>query len=335
MKQHRIASLLASGTEIAAALLGIAPLHSATAGDLGIAPSEHAELVGISHECDYPAWIKALPVLTESSIHHAASSEKIHEEVQDKLMKALSLYRVKTDALEAVKPTVVITQEQCKVCAVSLDDVKTALKTLVHQSIEIISLSPTSLSEIFNDVKRIAAAVGREEEGERLTAWLNRRIQAVQDMTAEAGCAGGTGRPPRVAFIEWIDPVFIGGNWMPELIELAGGAAVLGRNGAHSEVYSIEKIAAEEPDVICISPCGFKLDQTKRDLYLLTQKPEWKAMRAVREGRVFLLDGNELFNRSSYRIVDSLEVMAAALCPERFPSPPPNYAERMKSNERS
>jgi iron complex transport system substrate-binding protein len=282
----RIASLLASGTEIVCAL------------------GAESELVGISHECDYPERIKSRPVLTESKVHYKNTSEKIHAEVQDLMLSALSLYNVGAETLNACHPDVIITQEQCKVCAVSFDDVKEAIAALTKKDVQIVSLNPTCLTEITADINRIASAIGRDATP--LLAEMTRRWDRIKTAVK--------GKPkPRVLFIEWIDPIFIGANWMPELIEIAGGEAVLGKAGDHSTVITLEECARLNPDVILIAPCGFDLTQTRRDLWRLTSQPLWKKLTAVKNGRVFLADGNALFNRSGPRLIESAELLSECL----------------------
>lgn len=292
----RIASLLASGTEIVAAL------------------GAEKDLVGISHECDYPESITHLPRLTKAKVNYLAPSDLIHLEVQTLMLTALSLYDVLAEQLEALKPDVIITQEQCKVCAVSLDDVRRTMAKLLQQQVEIVSLNPTSLSEIFEDIRRVANAINRAEQGEALVASLKARIA-----TIGAECKD-LPEKPRTLFIEWLDPIFTGGNWMPELIDIAGGISLLSEAGGRSAIYPIQEVLRVQPDVIVIAPCGFKLEQTRRDLHLLTSKPEWKALQAVTNGRVFLADGNAFFNRSGPRIVESLEMLAAMMHSKHFAS---------------
>ncbi len=290
----RIASLLASGTEIAAAL--------GAAGDL----------IGVSHECDYPSSIRALPVLTKAKVNPHLPSNEIHRDVQTVMLTALSLYDVDSEKLEALKPDVIITQEQCKVCAVSLDDVRQTISKLVRQQVDIVSLNPTCLDEIFQDVRRVAEALGKSKDGEQLVASMHARLDAVTASVKNLAAK------PSVVFIEWIDPIFAGGNWMPELIARAGGVSLLGEAGAHSSVYTLQDLMEVNPDVIVIAPCGFKLKQTKKDLHLLTEKPEWKTLNAVKAGQVWLADGNEFFNRSGPRIVESATMLAAMLHPQHF-----------------
>jgi iron complex transport system substrate-binding protein len=290
----RIASLLASGTEITA-LLGKAD-----------------DLVGISHECDYPSSIRHLPVLTRSHINFHSRSDLIHLEVQERVRLALSLYEVNNPLVAELAPDVIITQEQCDVCAVTFDDVREAVCTLLQKDVKIVSLNPTSLSEIFEDVRRVAGAVGANADG--VLESMNKNILDVQHKVAAIT------KKPRVAFIEWIDPIFIGANWMPELIALAGGVPLFGESGRKSHVISIEELLIQNPDVIVIAPCGFKLPQTKADLHLLTSKPLWRELDAVKANRVFLCDGNSYFNRSSPRLMESLELLAGVIHLETHPN---------------
>lgn len=303
----RIASLLASGTEITA-LLG-----------------KSADLVGISHECDYPPSIRHLPVLTRSHINYHARSDLIHLEVQERVRLALSLYDVNNPLVAELQPDVIITQEQCDVCAVTFEDVKDAVCMLLQKEVRLVSLNPTSLSEIFEDVRRVARAI--DADPTPLLETMSAKISDVQKKVASI-----TGRP-RVAFLEWLDPLFIGANWMPELIRLAGGIPVFGKEGEKSFVIRIDELCQANPDVIIIAPCGFKLAQTKQDLYLLTSKPEWRMLNAVKRGQVYLCDGNSYFNRSSPRLMESLELLAGLIHQEGLSKLFESELEHYRQNE--
>jgi iron complex transport system substrate-binding protein len=284
----RIASLLASGTEITA-LLGKAD-----------------DLVGISHECDYPMSIRNLPVLTRSHINYHARSDLIHLEVQERVRLALSLYEVNNPLVAELQPDVIITQEQCDVCAVTFDDVKEAVCTMLQKEVKIVSLNPTSLSEIFEDVRRVARAI--DADPEPLLATMREHMERVESVTRAIE------PKPRVAIVEWIDPIFVSANWMPTLIELAGCVPVFGKDGEKSFVIESADLLRENPDIIIVAPCGFKLAQTKQDLHLLTSKPEWQRLNAVKTNRVYLCDGNAYFNRSTPRLLtDCLPLLAGLL----------------------
>ncbi|MCX7878436.1 MAG: cobalamin-binding protein, partial [Ignavibacteria bacterium] len=283
----KIASLLSSGTEIAVTL------------------GAESELAGISHECDYPDSIRHLPVLTESRIDHMARSDIIHMQVQERLIKALSIYNVKTELLSSLKPDVIITQHQCEVCAVSFSDVCNAISDLVNMNVEIVSLNPASLQEIFEDIRRIASAIKRNPE--TVIDKMKSKIEEVRQRTASLK------NKPRVAFIEWIKPIFIGSNWMPELIEIAGGIPLFGESGKKSHIIEFSELVKSDPDVIIIAPCGFKLSQTEKDLNLLTSETGWEELKAVRNKKVYITDGNSYFNRSGPRITESLELLAGLI----------------------
>jgi iron complex transport system substrate-binding protein len=291
----RVVSLIASATEMVCAL-GCEPL-----------------LVGRSHECDFPASVKRLPKLTEPKFPTDGSSAQIDERVKEILRSALSVYRVDAVALDAVRPDVIITQSQCAVCAVSLRDVEEAVCTLVESQPRIVSLEPNSLADVFNDLLRVADALGVRARGEALCANLGGRI----DEIAERARALAAPRP-RVACIEWVDPLMAAGNWMPTLVDLAGGQSIFGEAGKHSPLMTWEALVASDPDVIIALPCGYDLERTREDMLLLVAQPEWRELRAVRERRVYVTDGNQYFNRPGPRLVDSLEILGEILHPREF-----------------
>jgi iron complex transport system substrate-binding protein len=225
--------------------------------------------------------------------------------VQERVRLALSLYDVNNALVAELQPDVIITQEQCDVCAVTFDDVKEAICTMLQKEVKIVSLNPTSLSEIFEDVRRVARAI--DADPEPLLATMRESIERVESVTHAIE------PKPRVAIVEWIDPIFVGANWMPALIELAGGVPVFGKDGEKSFVIESADLLRENPDIIIVAPCGFKLAQTKQDLHLLTSKPEWQRLRAVQNQRVYLCDGNAYFNRSTPRLLTECLPLLAGL----------------------
>ena len=289
---HRIVSLLPSATEIVCAL------------------GAEDQLVGISHECDFPAAIRDRPVLTRSKIHSAAGSRAIDTAVRAVLADALSIYTVDGDRLSELSPDVIVTQDLCEVCAVSLDDVRAAVARLAHRDeIHIVTLRPTRLADVLGDIERVAAAIGRTERGVTVRAELEHRIADIAERTAQV-----TSRP-RVVSIEWIDPVMLGGTWMPELIELAGGQAVGATAGAPAPTITPDALAALAPNVIVIKPCGFTLPRALEERDLI----ERHVIAACGgRARVYVTDGNAYFNRPGPRLVESLEIMAACVHPDRF-----------------
>src|SRR6266851_4440640 len=292
---HRIVTLLPSATEIVCAL------------------GFEDQIVGRSHECDYPASVKRLPTLTQPKFDPEGSSAQIDERVKTIIGDALAVYRVDADALRALKPDVIVTQAQCDVCAVSLRDVEEAVGTWIGgPPPKIVSLAPYSLGDVLNDMGRVALALGAGVTGIEMVTQLQRRMTEIARRAKE-----GAARP-RIACIEWIDPLMAAGNWMPELISMAGGTNLFGVAGQHSPWMKVEELATADPDVILIMPCGFDMERAAGELPTLTNRTEWKELKAVRDGRVFLADGNQYFNRPGPRIVESLEILAEILHPQLF-----------------
>ena len=281
----RIVSLIASSTEMVCAL--------------GFGES----LVGRSHECDFPPWVARLPAVTAPKFPTDGTSYQIDARVQAIVAEGLSVYRVDPEALDALAPDVVVTQTQCAVCAVSLADVEDALCRTVGSRPRIVALEPNALADVWADIRRLAAALGAPERGEELCASLEAGMRAIE--------ATVRGRPrPRVAVIEWCAPLMSAGNWMPELVERAGGENLFGVSGGHSGILAWEALRSADPDVIVVSPCGFDLARTREDMPVLAALPGWSDLRAVRGGRVALADGNAYFNRPGPRLVESLAILA-------------------------
>lgn len=285
----KIISLIASATEIVCAL--------------GLEES----LVGRSHECDFPESVKRLPACTEPKFNVQGTSAAIDERVKALLRQALSVYRVDADKLRQLRPDVIVTQVQCEVCAVSLKDVEQAVCSWVESRPKIVSLAPNQLSDVWADIRRVAEALGTAERGEALVHRLQERTDEI------ARRARGLARRPTIACIEWIDPLMSAGNWMPELVDMAGGVLLFGVAGQHSPRLSWEQFCAADPEVILVMPCGWDIAKSRQEIGVLVQKPEWAGLRAVSEGRVYLADGNQYFNRPGPRLVESLEILAEAL----------------------
>ncbi len=287
----RIVSLLPSATEIVCAL--------------GAADA----LVGISHECDFPESIRDRPGLTRSRIDASGTSRAIDVAVRTVIRDAISIYDVDADRLAALAPDVIVTQDLCEVCAVSLDDVRAAVARLSHRDrVDVVSLRPTRLDDVLGDIERVAAALGRAERGAQVRAMLEARIRAI----AARGVAART--RPRVVTLEWIEPLMIGGTWMPELVELAGGEPIGATAGAPAPTVDVGTLAAMRPDVIVIKPCGFDIARTLAERDVI----ERDVIGAVRDARVYLTDGNAFFNRPGPRLVESLEIMASCVYPDLF-----------------
>ncbi len=285
----RIVSLIPSATEIVAAL-GV--------GDF---------LVGRSHECDYPAQVQSLPICTAPNLDPHGTSREIHDHVEDLLQAALSIYRIDLEQLARLQPTHILTQAQCEVCAVSLAEVQVAVAQVTDCAPQVLSLQPSTLAEVWSDMARVAQAVGVSSR--EAIAPLKQRVEAVQARTQ------GLGDRPRVACIEWTDPLMAAGNWVPELVELAGGQNLFGTVGQHSPWLEWDELIEGDADAIVVMPCGFNLDQTRQATADLAKHPSWSALKAVRQKQVYLTDGNQYFNRPGPRLVDSLEILAEILHP--------------------
>jgi len=297
MDGARIVSLIASSTEIVCAL--------------GL----EDQLVGRSHECDYPPSVTRLPVCTRPKFNTEGSSYEIDQRVKAVLEQALSVYLVDAEALRRLQPSHIITQTQCEVCAVSLKDVQQAVEQLAECRATIVSLEPNALADVWTDIQRVADALEMPERGRRLVRELQDRMARIAETAEKAA------ERPRVACIEWIEPLMASGNWMPELVEIAGGINLFGEAGKHSPWLTWEEVRAKDPEVILVLPCGFDIPRTRQDLPTLTRQPAaagWSDLKAVREQRVYLLDGNQYFNRPGPRLVESLEILAEILHPELF-----------------
>ncbi len=289
-KPQTVVSLIASATET---------LHA-----LGLGATQG----GRSHECDWPDDVRDLPALTWPKFKVEGSSRDIDQSVRALVEKGLSIYEVDADALKTLAPDVILTQDQCEVCAVSLADVERAVKTWTECRADVVSLRPHTLADIYRDIARIADVVGAPEAAESLNAELKARLSRI--------AADVAGRPrPKLAFIEWIDPPMSCGHWMPELIEIAGGVSAFGEAGARSPWISLDDLVAADPDVILVAPCGYDIAKTRTEMAVLDQNPMWLQLRGVREGRVFVSDGNAYFNRPGPRLVESAEIVAEILHP--------------------
>lgn len=294
MTEPRIVSLIASATEIVSAL------------------GFEAQLVGRSHECDFPTGVNRLPVCTSPKFAVEGLSYEIDQRVKAVLQESLSVYRVDADLLERLQPTHVITQSQCEVCAVSLKDVEQAVCQFTGSRPALVSLEPNSLADVWADIRRVGVSLDAGERAEDLIGNLQQRMR---DISARAQTAETR---PTVAYVEWIEPLMAGGNWMPELIEMAGGANLFGEAGKHSPWMTWEELVAADPDVIFIAPCGFDIRRTVDETPALTGKPEWRSLKAVTAGRVVVADGNQYFNRPGPRLTESLEILAEVLHPRLF-----------------
>ncbi len=288
----RVISLIASATEI---------LHALGAGRAQVARS---------HECDFPPAVLDLPQLTRAKFKvHGATSAEIDRSVKGLMEQGLAVYEVDAERMRALEPDVILTQDQCEVCAVSLADVEAALCSWTDRSARIVSLRPHTMDDVYADIARVAEAIGRPEAGRDLVAAMQSRIADIAATVA--------GQPRRtLGFVEWIEPPMSGGHWMPELISAAGGISPFGVSGENSPWVSWEDMATADPDILLVAPCGYDIATSLPELERLRSHPVFRGLRAVREGRVFVADGNAYFNRPGPRLVESAEILAEIMHPD-------------------
>ncbi|HVT37558.1 MAG TPA: cobalamin-binding protein [Gemmatimonadaceae bacterium] len=287
----RVISLLPSATEIVAAL------------------GRADQLVGVTHACDYPQAITTRERVTACEVDARASPGEIDAQVRGLAHEGQSLYTLHEERIRALRPDLVLTQALCEVCAVVETDVR-ALAARLSPAPAVVSLSATTLDGMFTDIARVAAALSSEDEADELQAGLRARIRAVHATLRKAGAPR-----PRVAVIEWSDPVFAGGHWVPEMVRRAGGLDVLAVAGEHSQVVTLERVAAERPDIVLVAPCGYTLDRSIEEANRLAARAEWSFLRT---SAVWALDANALTSRPGPRLVDGIEVMARIFNPGIF-----------------
>jgi iron complex transport system substrate-binding protein len=295
----RIVSLLASATEMIAAL-----------GCLD-------QMVGRSHECDYPPEVLSLPTVSTPQIMTDTSSAEIDAQIkqrvqagvatEDAALTALSIYAIDIEQLQTLRPDVIFTQNQCEVCAVSERDVMRAVQQLTGLEPRIVSLSPYRLRDVWEDVLRVGQALHRRTEAEQLVRSYQQRLDTLQAATRQFSSR------PRVTILEWLDPLMGSGNWTPELVAYAGGENVFGEVGQHSPWITWEELREADPDVLVLAPCGYNIERTLQDLPILQRHPIWQTLQAVRNGHIYAIDGNQYLNRSGPRLVESAELLGQVL----------------------
>jgi iron complex transport system substrate-binding protein len=281
----KIVSLLPSATEI---------LFAIGAGD---------EVIGVTHECDYPDEALRLPRLTAPAGQEHATPAEIDRHVRESLHQGSSLYSLDRGLLERLRPELIVTQELCPVCAVSYEVVDDAARQLQSDA-RIVSLEPSSLQEVFDTIILLGRMTGREAKARKVVAVLEARVVALR------GALDSNTRRPRTLVLEWTDPPMSAGHWIPELIELAGGEPVLANPGVNSKRLEWDAIAASDPDAVIVAPCGFDLAKTRAAVAELDGTPQWRSLRAHRSGRVLPLDGNAYLSRPGPRLVEAAEIIA-------------------------
>lgn len=294
MTALKIISLLPAATEIVCAL--------------GL----ESQLIGRSHECDFPESVKDLPVCSSAKFISGSDSAEIDRQVKEILSDALSIYTIDREMIRELNPDVIITQAQCEVCAVSLKDVEEALEGLLDKECRVISLEPGVLSDVFSEIRNIADIMGVSVKADDLLERAEERLNIIRHKLKFLS------EKPKVACIEWLAPLMIAGNWTPELVQIAGGVPILAVNGKHSPFIDFKDIQNEDPDIIIVMPCGFSIQRTLQEINLLLELPGWQDLKAVKNNRIYIADGNQYFNRSGPRLTDSVEILAEIINPRQF-----------------
>jgi iron complex transport system substrate-binding protein len=300
----RICSLLPSATEIAFAL-GL--------GD---------EVVAVTHECDYPPEARKRRVVVRSVVDSTRDSAAIDRAVRERVQAGRGLYALDLQGFRAARPDFIITQDLCEVCALDLNEVARAADTLPHKP-KIVSLAPSTLGDVLDDIARVGAAAGKMDVAAALVADLRARIERVREKVSRSD------RRPRVACVEWTDPIYPAGHWVPEMVGIAGGADTLGNEGAPAKAVSWEDFRAYAPEVVVLMPCGFDLERAAAQAPSLERLKGWRDLPAVKAGRVHAVDGSAYFNRPGPRLVDGVEILAALIHPEIFPAAAAGAARRL------
>lgn len=294
----RICSLLPSATEIVCAL--------------GL----EDKLTGVSYACDFPPSVEGKPVVVRTRLPHSDDGAEIDRQVREFIARGESLYRVDMEELERLAPDLILTQDLCHVCAASPGDLGEALARLPHPP-QILSLTPGTLDDVFADIQRVAEATGTQEEAARLLAELHQRLARVGQAVA------GAARHPRVLCLEWLTPPYVGGHWVPGMVERAGGVDVLGRAGEPSRRVDWEEVLASQPEVVVVMPCGYNLSQTVSEFQKTPLPAGWAALPAVKNHHVYAVNADSYFSRPGPRLVTGVEVLVQLLHPEQSSCTPP------------
>lgn len=288
----RILSLLPSATEIVY--------------ELGLGE----QLVGVSHECDFPPEVKSKPVVSATELSSTLTSAETHGAVNAHQHPAHSLYRLDQDLLRQLAPDLILTQELCQVCAVPIGQVRQAARVLTGPC-RIVSLEPTSLGGIMENILTVGEMTGTEQRARQVVQRLQHRMERVSALS-------GALTPPRVLCLEWMEPLIAGGHWIPEMVRLAGGTDGLGREGGASHVMTWQRVVQYAPEVVVLMPCGYSIPKTLSEVDRLRELPGWNELPAVRAGRVYAVESHACFSRPGPRIVTGLEILAEIMHPETF-----------------
>jgi iron complex transport system substrate-binding protein len=297
----RIVSLLPSATEI---------LYALGVGD---------QVVGVTHECDFPPESASKPPLIKPRVDPTAAPAEIDRQVSELVARGESIYAVDSELLASLAPDLIVTQDLCHVCAASPDDLATALSRLSRQP-RVLTLSPHSLDDVWQDIIRAGEATNTRERAEALAAELKARVQAVGSITAPSD--GRSEARPRVACLEWLDPLYVGGHWVPEMVAIAGGDDVLGRTGHPSFKVPADEVAQANADIILVMLCGYDAKRNAQEFNAAKIPENWQNLPAIRNRRIFAVDANSYFSRPGPRLADGVELLAHLFHPLRFAPPP-------------
>lgn len=300
---HRIISLLPAGTEIVAAL------------------GAFDELVAITHECDYPPEVVQLPRVTSSAVDRDASSLDIDGAVRRNVASGVPMFALDADDVVRLAPTVILTQALCEVCAVSEGDVRD-IAQLVSPAPQIVRLSGTTLDGVWVDVGNVAKAIGQPEQAATVLESISTRLLLVHQALKRAQA-----RRPRVAVIEWLDPLFSAGHWTPDVVRRAGGIDAIAEPGAHSVRMTVDQVREAAPELLLFAPCGFDVERAEREATALLATDEWAWARDI---DAWAIDGNALTSRPGPRLADAVEVIASIIAPALFPAPAAHYARKLR-----
>ena len=292
----KIVTLIPSATEIVAFL------------------GQKNSIIGRSHECDYPIGLSHVAKLTSPKINVEGTSKEIDKQINTILENSLSVYKVDVTKLKELNPDYIITQAHCEVCAVSFSEVETIVSENLNKNTKIISLQPNTLNDVFDDIKRVAKELNIENAiNNKIIENLNKRIEKIRELSSKQKIK------PSVACVEWIDPLMMAGNWIPEMVDLAGGINILGKSGKDSHWTKFQEIAKKNPEIIIFLPCGFNIEKTKNELNsFLKENKDWQSLKAFKNRKFFIADGNQFFNRPGPRLVESLEIFAEIIHPGLF-----------------
>ena len=292
----KIVTLIPSATEIVAFL------------------GQKNSIIGRSHECDYPHGLNHVARLTSPKINVDGTSKEIDKQINTILENSLSVYKVDVPKLKELNPDFIITQAHCEVCAVSFSEVENIVSKNLNKNTKIISLQPNTLNDVFDDIKRVAKELNIETEiNNNLIKNLSERLNKIKELSSKQK------NKPSVACIEWIDPLMMAGNWIPEMVQIAGGTNILGKSGKDSHWIKFNEIANQDPEIIIFLPCGFNIEKTQDELKnFLKNNNEWKSLKAVKNKKIFVADGNQFFNRPGPRLLESIEIFAEIMHPNLF-----------------